>query len=73
MKMKELQPLVEAAVMRNCRYISAVAGDDNPQVVRERNQALGRKWAYEAILEAIAAPRPTAAFSLNIDAKGLNQ
>ena len=71
MTVNQLRPLVEAAALRQARVFLAMVGDDNPQTVAARNETLGRKLAYEAVLEALSAPRPSASISLNLDAKGL--
>ena len=71
MNIRDLRQMVEAAANRQARIALGLGGDENPQTVAARTETLGRKRAYEAILEAIDAKRPTAAFTLNLDAKGI--
>ena len=71
MSIKDLRPMVEAAATRQAALAASLCGDSNPQVIASRNEHLGALRAYLAVIEALDAPRPTAAFSLRGDGRGL--
>ena len=72
MTIKELRPLVAAAVARHSEIVRGFGDCSNPHHVNMKHEAAGKWAAYTAVLAAMDAPRPPAAFSLMFDAKGLD-
>lgn len=73
MKTKELRQLVEKAMKRQREVAKALDNDSNPQVVATYRETRGRVDAYKAVLEAIDAPRASAAFALLTDGRSENK
>jgi hypothetical protein len=71
MNCKELKTLVQAAKARQEIYAASFKDSSNPQIRDSYHNIRGRVQVLDAILQAIDAPRPAAAHTLNIFAHGL--
>lgn len=69
MKTKELRALLQAAAAKQKTRADALTFSDNPQVVASRNECQTAHETLSAVIEALDAPRPGAAYSLNILAR----
>jgi len=67
MRAKDVAKMVQVALDKQEQVLSSLCTSDNPQVKATAAETLGRCRAYAAVLEAIRAPRPRAAFSLFVD------
>ena len=66
MKKAELKTLLAQAIARQQSRIIGLTGDDNPQVIAVLNETKGKYAALCAVIEAMDAPRPGAAFDLQL-------
>lgn len=64
--MKDLRQLVSAAANRQQQRADALHGSDNPQIVDTKMELLVSAKTLRYVVEAIDAPRPTAAYDLQI-------
>ena len=71
MTKSELKTLLEAAALKQQSRAIALSGSDNPQVIASHSQSLTTYTALQAVLEALDAPRPAAAYGLQILAMSL--
>ena len=69
MKTKELRALLHAAAAKQKARAEAMTGNDNPQTVALRLMCDTTSETLEAVIEALDAPRPGAAYQLNILAR----
>jgi len=66
MKKAELKTLLAQAIARQQSRIIGLTGDDNPQVIAARNTAQATYSTLQAVAEALDAPRPQAAYDLQL-------
>ena len=64
MKIKELRALLEAAKDKQFSRAVQLEGSDNPQVIACKAEHFTAYKTLLAIIEALDAPRPTAAYDL---------
>jgi len=69
MKKPELKALLEAAALKQQSVAIALSGSDNPQVIASRQHSLTTYTTLQAVIEALDAPRPLAAYSLQLLAR----
>ncbi len=69
MKSKDLLDLVRAAIDRQGAIAANLDGSDNPQTILAYHQTVATKETLQAVADAICAPRPLAAYSLQLLAK----
>lgn len=66
MKKAELKTLLAQAIARQQSRAIALANDDNPQTVASYRETLTTYTTLQAVFEAVDAPRPAAAYDLQL-------
>ena len=66
MKKTELKTLLAQAIARQQSRAIGLCCDDNPQVVASYMQTLATYTTLQAVIEALDAPRPQAAYDLQL-------